>query len=65
MMNFEAKAKWDAWNGNKGKSKEDCWAAYIEEFNKQKADFLESFESPRSILQFLRRRKLCLHVHLF
>jgi diazepam-binding inhibitor (GABA receptor modulating acyl-CoA-binding protein) len=29
MFEFEAKAKWDAWNSVKGTSKEDAQAAYI------------------------------------
>mmetsp|Transcript_71222 Transcript_71222/g.112863 ORF Transcript_71222/g.112863 Transcript_71222/m.112863 type:complete len:86 (+) Transcript_71222:88-345(+) len=29
MMDFAGKAKWDAWNGKKGMSKEDAEAAYI------------------------------------
>merc|ERR1711879_383649 len=36
---FEAKAKWDAWNNVKGKSKEDCWKEYCEELEKQKEEF--------------------------
>ena len=29
MMDFKGKAKWDAWNGKKGMSKEDAEAKYI------------------------------------
>ncbi|CAH3186747.1 unnamed protein product, partial [Porites evermanni] len=29
MLDFAGKAKWDAWNGKKGMSKEDAEAAYI------------------------------------
>merc|ERR1712141_379329 len=29
MMDFAGKAKWDAWNGNKGMSQTDAEAAYI------------------------------------
>jgi len=29
MMDFKGKAKWDAWNGRKGTSKEDAETAYI------------------------------------
>ena len=30
MLDFKGKAKWDAWNGKKGMSKEDAMKAYIE-----------------------------------
>ncbi|XP_001641414.2 acyl-CoA-binding protein [Nematostella vectensis] len=29
MLDFTGKAKWDAWEKKKGKSKEECEAAYI------------------------------------
>ncbi|XP_062823495.1 acyl-CoA-binding protein [Anolis carolinensis] len=29
MLDFKGKAKWDAWNGLKGMSKEDAMKAYI------------------------------------
>ncbi|XP_032823207.1 acyl-CoA-binding protein isoform X2 [Petromyzon marinus] len=29
MLDFKGKAKWNAWNSKKGKSKEDAIAAYI------------------------------------
>ncbi|TFK99430.1 Acbp from Moniliophthora Perniciosa [Pterulicium gracile] len=34
MLNFEGKAKWDAWNDVKGTSKEDARAKYVEELLK-------------------------------
>lgn len=39
MMNLEGKAKWDAHEKCKGMSKEDCYKAYVEEFNRQKVEF--------------------------
>ncbi|KAF8525957.1 Acbp from Moniliophthora Perniciosa [Hysterangium stoloniferum] len=30
MMDFVGKAKWDAWNGIKGKSKDDAMKEYVE-----------------------------------
>ncbi len=39
MFNWEAQAKWDAWNSNKGKSKEVAQAEYIEEVKAQAAEF--------------------------
>merc|ERR1712168_1333771 len=33
MLDFTGKAKWNAWNANKGKSKEECETAYIELVN--------------------------------
>lgn len=35
FLNFEANAKWDAWNGMKGKSKEDAMKEYIAEVKRQ------------------------------
>jgi diazepam-binding inhibitor (GABA receptor modulating acyl-CoA-binding protein) len=29
MMDFKGKAKWDAWDGNKGMSKDDAMAKYV------------------------------------
>lgn len=29
MLDFQGKAKWDAWNARKGTSKEDAEAAYV------------------------------------
>lgn len=34
-VQFEARAKWDAWNGRKGLSKEAAEKAYVDEVNKQ------------------------------
>ena len=36
-VQFEARAKWDAWNSVKGMSKEDAMAAYVKLFNDTKA----------------------------
>ena len=33
MLDFKGKAKWDAWDGKKGMSKEDAQKAYIELVN--------------------------------
>merc|ERR1711893_385212 len=33
MFDLKGKAKWDAWNGRKGMSKEDAEKAYIEKAN--------------------------------
>ena len=30
MLDFKGKAKWDAWNGLKGTSKEDAMTKYVE-----------------------------------
>ncbi|KAJ7170900.1 acyl-CoA-binding protein [Mycena crocata] len=30
MLDFTGKAKWDAWTGVKGTSKEEAWAKYVE-----------------------------------
>jgi len=30
MLDFKGKAKWDAWNGKKGTTKEDAMEAYVE-----------------------------------
>mmetsp|Transcript_67616 Transcript_67616/g.204026 ORF Transcript_67616/g.204026 Transcript_67616/m.204026 type:complete len:91 (+) Transcript_67616:85-357(+) len=38
-VQFEARAKWDAWNAIKGMSKEEAMQKYIEEVEKQKEDF--------------------------
>lgn len=37
---MEAKAKYLAWEEVKGKTKEECWKAYIEELQEQKSQFL-------------------------
>jgi len=29
MLDFVGKAKWDAWNSVKGKSKQEAWAEYV------------------------------------
>jgi diazepam-binding inhibitor (GABA receptor modulator, acyl-CoA-binding protein) len=39
FLNFEANAKWDAWNLNKGKGKEECMAAYVAEVQDQIAKY--------------------------
>jgi len=36
----EGRYKWDAWNSNRGKNKSQCQQEYIDEFEKQKAEFL-------------------------
>ena len=38
-VQLEARAKWDAWNALKGKSKEDAMAEYVAEVEAQKTDF--------------------------
>ncbi|KII85130.1 hypothetical protein PLICRDRAFT_31919 [Plicaturopsis crispa FD-325 SS-3] len=44
LMDFTGKAKWDAWNGVKGTSKEDAQAKYVEKLLEilAKADSEES-----------------------
>lgn len=37
FLDFAGKAKWDAWNGRKGTSKEDAEKAYIEKVEELKA----------------------------
>ncbi len=39
FLNFEANAKWDAWNSNKGKGKDESMAAYVAEVEDQKAKY--------------------------
>lgn len=39
MLDFKGKAKWDAWSKNKGMSKEEAEAKYIEEVKKAKEMF--------------------------
>lgn len=39
MFNFEANAKWDAWNALKGMSKEEGMRLYVEEVESQKAQY--------------------------
>jgi acyl-CoA-binding protein len=36
---FEANAKWDAWNGVKGKSKEAAMTEYIAEIERQQREY--------------------------
>ncbi len=39
MFSFEAKAKWNAWNGQKGKAKEVAEKEYIQKYEElKKAD---------------------------
>jgi len=38
MLNFTGKAKWDAWNANKGMSAEDAKKAYIAEVKRQQTE---------------------------
>lgn len=38
-VQLEARAKWDAWNAVKGKSKEDAMAEYAAEWARQKDEF--------------------------
>ena len=40
MFNFEANAKWDAWNALKGMSKEEAMKLYVEEIERQKAAYM-------------------------
>jgi len=35
-VQLEKKAKWTAWMSRKGMAKEECMAAYVAEFNRQK-----------------------------
>lgn len=39
FLNFEANAKWDAWNALKGVSKEDAMRRYVEAIDSQKAEY--------------------------
>merc|ERR1711972_285666 len=39
MFSWEAKQKWDAWKKCEGMSKEECMKGYVEEMEKQVADF--------------------------
>lgn len=39
MFSVEARAKWDAWNAVKGKSKEEAMQAYIAEVDRQIATY--------------------------
>eukprot|EP00741_Cyanophora_paradoxa_P000202 tig00000402_g196.t1 len=39
MLDFTGKAKWEAWNGRKGMSKEDAMKAYIEIAKKLKTKY--------------------------
>ena len=39
FLNFEANAKWDAWNALKGVSKEDAMRQYAEAIDSQKAEY--------------------------
>lgn len=39
MLDFKGKAKWNAWNGKKGKSKDDAIAAYIALVEELKAKY--------------------------
>ena len=39
QIQYEQKAKWSSWEGFKGKSKEDCMALYVEEWEKQKVEY--------------------------
>jgi len=38
-IQFEARAKWDAWNSVKGMSKDAAMQGYIDEVEKQKKEF--------------------------
>ncbi|XP_062517544.1 acyl-CoA-binding protein-like [Corticium candelabrum] len=38
-LNMAEKAKWDAWNGRKGMSKEDAMKQYVEEAEKLKGKY--------------------------
>lgn len=39
FFNFEANAKWDAWNGLKGMTKEEAMRQYIEEVARQQREY--------------------------
>ncbi|XP_036602208.1 acyl-CoA-binding protein [Trichosurus vulpecula] len=39
MLDFKGKAKWDAWNSLKGKSKEDSMKAYIAKVEELKGKY--------------------------
>ncbi len=39
MFSFEAKAKWNAWDAVKGKSKEDSMKEYVAEIERQKVAY--------------------------
>ncbi|XP_006636426.1 acyl-CoA-binding protein [Lepisosteus oculatus] len=39
MLDFTGKAKWDAWDANKGMSKEDAMKKYIEKVEELKAKY--------------------------
>ena len=39
-FSVEARAKWDAWEGRKGMSAEEAKNLYVEEWEKQKADYM-------------------------
>ena len=39
FLNFEANAKWDAWNAVKGKSKEDAMREYVDAIESQKSAY--------------------------
>mmetsp|Transcript_28572 Transcript_28572/g.79787 ORF Transcript_28572/g.79787 Transcript_28572/m.79787 type:complete len:99 (+) Transcript_28572:37-333(+) len=38
MFDLSGKAKWDAWKGREGMSKQDAMKEYVEEFKRQKAE---------------------------
>ena len=52
-VQLEARAKWDAWNANKGMSKEDAMKAYIANVTKgdpdwEKSDVMSSFKEMKT-----------------
>mmetsp|Transcript_52435 Transcript_52435/g.103502 ORF Transcript_52435/g.103502 Transcript_52435/m.103502 type:complete len:90 (-) Transcript_52435:82-351(-) len=40
MIFWEQRSKWDAWATQKGKDRETCMQEYIDELEKQKAEFM-------------------------
>eukprot|EP01010_Urceolus_cornutus_P002429 NODE_3115_length_408_cov_174.013928_g2492_i0.p1 GENE.NODE_3115_length_408_cov_174.013928_g2492_i0~~NODE_3115_length_408_cov_174.013928_g2492_i0.p1 ORF type:complete len:122 (-),score=45.86 NODE_3115_length_408_cov_174.013928_g2492_i0:42-353(-) len=44
MLDFTGKAKWDAWEKQKGKSKEEAMKAYVENFNAKSPGWQDSDE---------------------